>query len=444
MIEISSIYYMIYNIGLAIKSTWLVKSIFLISNTLFYIFLGITVPISMIYAYISIKSIINKKRSNKDKQIEEENNDYFPFITIQIPTYNELAAINCAKRCLKFDYPKNKYEILIGDDSNKPEISRKLKDFADKHKLIKIIKRERNIGFKPGNLNNMINHSRGEFIAIFDSDFLPPPNFLKKGVLPFKGNKDVAAVQTRWEFTNPHQNAITTLATTVLIITHHIMMPFVSKRGIVHLCGSAEIVRKSTLKKLGCWINGYLTEDIEYTLRLLKNNYKLVYLENLECKGEVPYLAKDYYKQQMRWAYGAIKAYIEHGKDILFSKSLTPKQKYTISLIGSGYVITLLLEALIVTGVISFFTNPGMEINISQFLYQFTRNVLLTCGLLFAGITGLIITKKTRYTGSVIKSSFTYGFGAIYYVNKGIFKAIFNKPMHWYMLNKIGNNQANP
>lgn len=441
MIEISTIYYMIYNAGLAIRSTWLVKSVFLISNTLFYIFLGITIPLSLIYFYITINAIINKRR-NKTK-VEEENTDYFPFVTIQIPTYNELAAINCAKKCLKFNYPKNKYEILIGDDSNQPEISQKLKEFANKHKLIKVIKREKNVGFKPGNLNNMLKHSKGEFIAIFDSDFLPTSDFLKRGILPFKDNENTAAVQTRWTFTNPHQNAVTTLATTVLIITHHIMMPFISKRGTVHLCGSAEIVRKSTLKKLGGWINGYLTEDIEYTLRLVKNNYKLVYLENLECKGEVPYLAKDYYKQQMRWAYGAVRAYIEHGKEILSSKKINLKQKSTISLVGSGYLITLLIEMLIITGVISFFTNPSTNMNVTEFFYQFTRNVILTCGLLFAGISGLIMTNKSKYTWSAIASSFTYGFGAIYYVNKGIFKAIFNRPMPWYMLNKIGN-KTNP
>src|SRR3989344_8926356 len=109
-----TIYNFLKDAGIAFKSTFIAKIMFLISNNLFLLLLAIIIPLSLAFYYISISSFF-KKEENK----EDENTDFFPFVTVQIPTYNELAAINCAKKCLEFDYPKNKYEILIGDDSNK-------------------------------------------------------------------------------------------------------------------------------------------------------------------------------------------------------------------------------------------------------------------------------------------------------------------------------------
>src|SRR3989338_5178213 len=90
-------------------------------------------------------------------------------------------------------------------------ILRKIKEFASHHSIMKVTKRESNYGYKPGNLNNMLKHSKGEFIVIFDSDFVPEQDFLKKIISPFSDDKKLAAVQARWKIINSNQNIITSL-----------------------------------------------------------------------------------------------------------------------------------------------------------------------------------------------------------------------------------------
>lgn len=403
---------------------------------IFKVLLAAAFFVSVLYLIMAIYSLLKKKRHE-----EEEINEHFPFVTVQIPTFNELVAIRCARACVDFDYPKDKYEIIIGDDSNKPEISKKLHEFAKHHSLAKVIGRGTNEGYKPGNLNNMLKYSKGEIIVIFDSDFVPKEDFLKRIVQPFLKDNKVAGVQARWKFTNPSQNMVSILGATIVSTYHHIAIPFVhDKRGMVFLCGSAEAVRKDVLIHLGGWEGGNLTEDIEFSLRLLENGYKIQYLEDLECDSEIPYTLKDLYKQQMRWAYGVIYSWVKHIKSIAKSKHLNLADKiYMQSIFLSGYLISVLLAGLFLTGTLSFITHAPAPIEWDRFSYELIRNVALTSGLIFASVIALSKAKQRKLVLPMIASSFSYGLVVTYYVNVGIFKALTKTPMEWYMLNKHGN-----
>ena len=421
------------------------KTILLIIHNIFdnafYALLYLAIILSGIFIIMSITVLFSRKRITHYHFDEKQ----APFVTIQIPTYNELAAINCAKNCLKIDYPKNKYEIIIGDDSNNPQISQQITDFAGQHpELIKVTRRGNNIGFKPGNLNHMLQYSRGEIITILDSDFLPEQDYLKKMVAPFQQSKNTGAVQVRWKFINQNQNLITILGAVIGLTFHHIYLPFMKKLGgISFLCGSAEAVRKNLIIQLGGWQNGSLTEDIEFSLRLLKNNYDITYLEDHECACEVPYIAKDLYRQQMRWAFGVISAFVQHSKAIIFNKNLTIQKKASIYLQSVGYFFSMLLVMLFITGTISFISNTPAQINITKFLTEMTVNIVLTSGILILSIIAILKTKNARILPKVLTASFTYGLIVTYYVNIGIFKAILGKEMHWFMLNKNGNKTVN-
>ncbi|MFT4313201.1 MAG: glycosyltransferase, partial [Candidatus Woesearchaeota archaeon] len=149
----------------------------IIFDSLFTVFLIFTFLITITYLGITTYMFLFGKQKKYQYVTDRKK---FPTVTVHIPTYNELAAINCAKRCLAFDYPKEKLEIFIGDDSNKPEISKKFKEFAELHPQITVHKRKKNVGFKPGNLNNMLKYTKSDYILIFDSDYLPQKDFLKK------------------------------------------------------------------------------------------------------------------------------------------------------------------------------------------------------------------------------------------------------------------------
>jgi len=407
-------------------------------NGAFNALLLVAVLMSVLYLIMSFYILFKKREQKQEEPVDDEN---LPLVTVQIPTFNELVAIRCAKSCLGFDYPKDRYEILIGDDSNRPEISRKLKEFAKQHSLVKVIKRQSNIGYKPGNLNNMLKYSKGEIIVIFDSDFAPQPDFLKRIVKPFMKDKKIAGVQARWKLINYNQNLVSVLGSTIVSTCHHITIPFMyQRRGITFLCGSAEAVRKSVLAEIGCWESGNLTEDIEFSLRLLERGYKIEYLDDLECDSEVPYTLKDLYKQQMRWAYGVISSFKKHFTTLfLKNENIGFKEKFYISFFCSGYLLSFLLLMLFTTGTISFITHPPGPIDLSRFFGELFRNVALTSGIIISSIFTMAKTKNIKKLASMFAASFSIGLIVTYYVNMGIFKVLFNKPMEWYMLNKKGN-----
>ncbi|MBI2142028.1 glycosyltransferase [Candidatus Woesearchaeota archaeon] len=401
---------------------------------LFNALLIVAFALSLLYISMSIYVILKKHRK------QEKGTVWTPYVTVQIPTFNELVALRCAESCLNFDYPKEKYEVLIGDDSNKPEISMEIDNFAAT-RAVKVLRRGENTGYKAGNLNNMLKHSKGEIIVIFDSDFVPPKDFLARIVEPFAKDSSIGGVQARWKFMNSNQNLVSVLGATIVEVFHRITMPFVfSRRRISFLCGSAEAVRKDTLIKLGGWENGNLTEDIEYSLRLMKSGYRIEYMEDLECDSEVPYKPKDLYRQQMRWAYGVVYSYKKHAKSIYSAKKINTEDKLYISLVCSGYLLTILLAGLFITGTMSIVTHKPEPIDLGKFFFFTTRNIAMTGGLIIASLIAVLKAKKANQIAKMLIASFSYGLIVAYHVNIGIYKALLNRPMKWYMLSK-GSDQ---
>ena len=410
-------------------------------NGLFHLFLAVLALISFFYIVTGLYVILRKKEPYKEMPV---NDDELPFVTVQIPTMNELAAIRCAELCLQFDYPGGKYEILIGDDSNRPDVSQKIDEFASKHPgVVNVFRRVSNEGYKAGNLNNMLTHSRGDYLVLFDSDFTPPVDFLKRVIAPMLHDSKIGGVQGRWTFMNADQNFVSILGATIVASVHHVALPFVNKmRRTSILCGSAEAVRKDVLVKLGGWQHGSLTEDIEYSLRLFKHGYKIQYLPNLECGSEVPYKPSDLYRQQMRWAYGVISAVREHFKALFWSRLLNFEDKFLFGYIFSGYLFNVILSGAFVFGTLSIITHRPEPINFAKFFFETGANVLVTSGLLVTGWYGLAKGGHFKKVFHMLLSSFTYGLVVVYYVDVGIWKVLTRQPMQWFLLNKQGNQRT--
>ena len=406
-------------------------------DSFFYFMLYITIILTFAYFMMGV-ILLFKNRKTREFPVKDS---ALPKVTIQIPTYNELAALNCAKKCLNFDYPKSKYNIIIGDDSCDKTISKKIDMFVKKNKdMITVTRRGSNRGYKPGNLNHMLKYTKGEYIVIFDSDFLPEKDFLRRLIAPFVHDSGLSAVQARWITKNYSQNLVSIVGGTIPLLTHFLGLPFLNLiNGNSFIGGSAEAIKKSDLLKMGGWQAGSLTEDIEYSLRLTKAGKRIIYLDTLHCKCEAPFTLPDLGKQQMRWSYGVITAIKEHFSDIVFSKRLSFNNKINIFLLLYGYVITFFFFILAITGLLSIITHRPEIINWGKLISETTLNIVLTSGFLMATTITLILGKKIREIPRMFLASFTVGLIVINIVTLGIFKAIFNRPMEWFMLTKQGN-----
>jgi cellulose synthase/poly-beta-1,6-N-acetylglucosamine synthase-like glycosyltransferase len=408
--------------------SYLAYSLFLIPVTFF----------SFIYYLASFRAILGKEY-NTNHTIDA---GLFPYVSVQIPTYNEPVAIRCAESCLSFDYPPDKFEIIIGDDSDDEEVSREIDSFAKKHKgKVLVTRRGKNLGFKPGNLNHMLDHSKGEIVVIFDSDFTAPTDFLKRIVAPFINDENVACVQAEWDFINVGTNHISKLATTLLMFYYSLIVPLNRKFDVPLILGSGEAIRKDILLKLGGWTPGMLTEDTEYSLRVLKAGYKIVYLNDLKVYGEVPYTLKGLISQQKRWSYGNTTAFLKHAKSII-TGPMSLMQKIMISYTTYfGYITNFFLLAFFISGTLYFFSQPPAPIDIMRFLGEISPIVLMTSGFIFGGIVALHKKNKKEILLHSLLATFTLGILVSVNVCVGFANAVRGQQMMWTAVKKEGNNQ---
>ena len=134
-------------------------------------------PVVFFSVMFFILTMINLFVDRKQSKYKALNN--FPFVTVHIPTFNDPIGARCVEKCMKFDYPKDKFEIIIADDSTNNETQKMLKKYAD-GRFVKYIHRDNRVGFKPGALQNAMKITRGEIIVVFDADWIPKKDFLKE------------------------------------------------------------------------------------------------------------------------------------------------------------------------------------------------------------------------------------------------------------------------
>ena len=404
---------------------------------------------SMGYLIVTGTSLALRRLRNRPEVIEDRS--LYPTVTVQIPTFNELAALNCATRCLEFDYPEEKIQIMIGDDSNDPEISAKIDEFAAANPRVEISRRGNNEGYKPGNLNVMLPKSKGDYLLILDSDFLPKKDFLKRLVVPVIKDPTLAGAQAAWKIINVHNNHSTLMGTGIVNIIHIVVLPFLkalTKTGV--FCGSGELVKKSYLIERGGWTSGALTEDVDYSLRIISEGKRIAFVDDLRVRCEVPYTPADLFKQQMRWAYGNMRAFMNHGRKLLFSRVARKRSKVAAFMFGSGYVMVTLLLLTSMLGMLNMVADwfgAGVSCtstySVSSFVYDSVVNLLLTCGMLVSSIVaGFMTGFGNRSIGRLIVASFTVGVICMFFVCRGLITAISGKPMKWFMLRKAGNEEA--
>ena len=229
------------------------------------------------------------------------------------------------------------------------------------------------------------------------------------------------------------------------MVYHHLIAPINEKLGISLLFGSGEAVRKSAIQKLGGWKNWAMTEDVEFSLRAMKNGYKTMYMKDLTVKGEVPFTADGLAKQQKRWAYGNARAFIDNIKWLMFSGSFSLPQKFFIFLTLVGYMSSPFIIVFIILGYVVWFTGDPSVINYSKFLWETGKIVAVNSGFMTAMVLALIHQKqqeKIKVSLSVIVASITVGFWVSLCVFDGFMKALMNKGMDWFLIKKKGNDEA--
>jgi len=233
-----------------------------------------------------------------------------PCVTVQIPLYNEpMVAARIIDAVAAFDWPADKLEIQVLDDSDDETrtITRKRAAYwLAQGKNIRAIRRNRRTGYKAGALAAGLEQASGEFIAVFDADFVPGPDFLQK-TLPYFAKENIGMVQARWGFLNPDYSWLTRLQ--ALLLSAHFEIEHAvrcDKRLFFNFNGTAGIWRKIAIESAGGWQSDTVTEDLDLSYRAQMAGWRFLYLHDVVVPSELPVTISDFRCQQERWAKGAI------------------------------------------------------------------------------------------------------------------------------------------
>ncbi len=241
-----------------------------------------------------------------EKTIEGE----YPLVTIQLPMYNEMYVIErLIKAVCQIEYPKDKLHIQVLDDSTDETtiIASKLVDeYKQKGYDIEYIHRTNRQGYKAGALKEGLEKAKGEFVAIFDADFVPNKDFLLK-TIPYFADDNVGMVQTRWEHINEEYSFITRAAALALDGHFVIEQQVRNKAGFfINFNGTAGVWRKKTIFDAGNWHADTLTEDLDLSYRAQLKGWKFVFLNDVTSPAELPADINALKTQQFRWTKGAV------------------------------------------------------------------------------------------------------------------------------------------
>uniref|UniRef100_A0A453LWV9 Glycosyltransferase 2-like domain-containing protein n=1 Tax=Aegilops tauschii subsp. strangulata TaxID=200361 RepID=A0A453LWV9_AEGTS len=283
--------------------------------------------------YITVKRIKPRLKSPALPDAEDPDAGYYPMVLVQIPMCNEKEVSvarsqqSIAAVC-NLDWPRSNFLVQVLDDSDDPTTQSLIREEVAKWQQTgaRILYRHRVLrdGYKAGNLKSAMACSYVkdyEFVAIFDADFQPNPDFLKRTVPHFKDNDELGLVQARWSFVNKDENLLTRLQNINLCfhfeVEQQVNGVFLNFFGFN---GTAGVWRIKALEESGGWMERTTVEDMDIAVRAHLHGWKFIFLNDVECQCELPESYEAYRKQQHRWHSGPMQLFRLCIPDIIKSK----------------------------------------------------------------------------------------------------------------------------
>jgi len=361
---------------------------------LIYITIYCLVQFQLVYHY--------RKQSNTlDADIPKAALDAdLPFVTVQLPIYNEQYVIERLIDCVcKFEYPKDRFEIHILDDSTDETVelvAGKVEHYQKLGYQIKQVIRENRRGYKAGALKDAMALAKGEFMAIFDADFTPKPEFLRR-TIPYFQNEKVGVVQTRWEHINQGYSLITELQ--ALQLNVHFTVEQQGRSAAEHMLqfnGTAGVWRRETIAAAGGWQDDTLTEDLDLSIRAQLKGWKIRYLEEVSSPAELPAEMNGLKSQQFRWMKGGAET-ARKMLPVIWRSDLSRRMKIqsTFHLLASTVFVFVFALGVLSVPLLCALDTLGVDGSIFSFFIIGTLSII--CVYFVANVTN----EHTRSSGSL-------------------------------------------
>ena len=275
-----------------------------------------------------------------------------PSVTVQVPVYNELHVVEPVIDAIAaLDYPRDRLHIQILDDST-DETTRLAQERAALHRErgvdIAVLRRSDRSGFKPGALAWGLSRTRSEYVAIFDADFRPYPDFLLQTIPHFLARPRLGMVQARWSYLNADYSAFTGAQT--LALDGHFVVEQTGRSHsglLMSFNGAGGVWRRRCIEASGGWHSDTLCEDLDLSYRAQLAGWECLYLPAVDTPAEVPPQIAAFKQQQSRWAQGSVQTLRKLAGPILRSRRLKWTQKGMALIHMSSYLAHALLVVLL-------------------------------------------------------------------------------------------------
>ncbi len=278
-------------------------------------------------------------RRRRDRVPQAPEPELWPSVTVQLPIYNELYVVErLIDAVARLNYPRERLQIQVLDDST-DETTRLARARVEFHRArgldVQLLHRQDRSGFKAGALTRGLDTASGGFIAIFDADFVPEADFLKRTVPHLAARPELAFVQTRWGYLNDRYSALTR-AQTIALDGHFVVEHLGRNRNslLMNFNGTAGVWRRSAIEAAGGWHADTLIEDVDLSFRAQLAGWQALYLPGVEAPAELPPQMAAFKRQQARWATGQAQCLVKLTGSLLHgqldaSPSSSPDQRPT-------------------------------------------------------------------------------------------------------------------
>ncbi len=246
----------------------------------------------------------------------------WPMVTVQLPVYNELYVVSrLIDAVADLDFPRDRLQIQVLDDST-DETTRLARARVAHHRGrgvdIEWLHRQDRQGFKAGALAAGLETARGDLIAIFDADFVPPRDFLRRTIPHLVADPSLAFVQARWGYLNARYSALTR-AQTIALDGHFVVEHLARNRNglMMNFNGTGGVWQRQAIVAAGGWQSDTLTEDVDLSFRAQLSGWRALYLPGVEAPAELPPQMAAFKRQQARWATGAAQCLFKLARPLL-------------------------------------------------------------------------------------------------------------------------------
>jgi len=375
--------------------------------------------------------------------------DSWPRVSVHLPLFNEKrVASRLLEACANLDYPHDKLEILVVDDSV-DQTTEIVREFESSHLgLVRVIHRDERSGFKAGALQIALQKSNGEFIALFDADYVPSPDFLKKMIPYLYLDEKVAFAQSRWSYLDGQFSWIAKAMSLAIDV-----YAFIDQRAryvgnlLAHFSGTCGVFRRKAIEEAGGWSSDTVAEDLDLSIRLHLKGWRYIYVPTVVCPGEIPASFDNLRRQQFRWAKGFSECLRKHGTSILRTTQLNFFQKMEALLHLATYFICPLTVIGIVVALLYYSIFPPSFWLMGFWRYQVAlltfmlSLVIYSAPLIASGVTlsefSQLGMKELRrllhlgYLGALV-------YGLLFSNTKAVIEGLFSRTSYFYRTPKLG------